>query len=63
MKTLEEAIYAVAKEYAHEAHDSMFARVNMDKCSMIAFIFGLDANAVAEEVMGTFVENREEFWK
>lgn len=63
MKTYEEAVFAVAKEYAHEAHDSMMARVNMDKCDMIAFIFGLDANDVAEEVMGTFVENRAEFWK
>jgi predicted ATPase len=63
MKTYEEAVYAVAEEYAHVAHDSMFPRVNIDKCKMIAFIFGVDLEDVVNEVNETFFQNREVFWK
>jgi len=63
MKSYEEAVYTVAEQYAHEAHDSMFARVNADKVAMIAFIFDKDSGDVSKDVMGTFVDNREVFWR
>lgn len=63
MKTYDQAVYQVAKEYAHDAHDNMFPRVNMDKVHMIAFIFGVDVKTVVADVKATFEENREVFWK
>lgn len=61
MKTYEEAVYSVAEEYFHDVMNELMPRVNIDKCQMIAFIFGMDVEVVVEEVKTTARENAKEW--
>ena len=61
MKTYEEAVYRVALEYFGEVMNELMPRVNIDKCQMIAFIFDMDVEKVAEEVKATARENAKEW--
>ena len=63
MKTYDEAVLKVAKEYAHKAHDSYFPKVNYSKVEMIAFIFSAEPDFVHAQVLDVFEQHRDEWWK
>ena len=63
MKTYDDAVLKVAREYSHKAHDAMFPTFPYDKAEMIGFIFGIDPETVVECIKTVEVENRKEWWK
>jgi hypothetical protein len=61
MKTFEEAILKVAREYSHLVHDSTFPTLPYEKCEMIGFIFDMDPELVAKKVRTAEIKNRKEW--
>lgn len=63
MKSYKQAIAAVAKEYTHEVHDSMFPTFPFQKAEMIAFIFDVDVEKVVKQIKTAEIECRNDWWK
>lgn len=62
MKTYDEAVLQVAREYSHQVHDAMFPTFPYEKAVMIGFIFEIDPEKVVKRIKTLEVKNRKEWW-
>lgn len=58
MKTYDQSIHCVAKQYSKEALDSMSPRFPFEKAEMLSFIFDVDLKKVVKQIKTVEIDYR-----